>query len=131
MTPDRNFSALCLAVPRLQSASEHGLVSEEAVFNARLLSVARLLLPLSYSLQFRILYFFLYWRLTRLDFAATMTLPPISMMDRDTQTMLAWEPRLIHAPTPRTASVETQASSSRGRFPKGSLLSPPAIMMSL
>ena len=28
------------------SASEHGLVSEEAVFNARLLSVARLLLPL-------------------------------------------------------------------------------------
>ena len=47
MTPDRNFSPLCLAVPRLQSASEHGLVSEEAVFNARLLSVARLLLPLS------------------------------------------------------------------------------------
>ena len=33
-------------MPRLQSASEHGLVSEEAVFNARLLSVARLLLPL-------------------------------------------------------------------------------------
>ena len=28
------------------------------------------------SLQFRILYFFLYWRLTRLDFAATTTLPP-------------------------------------------------------
>ena len=47
MTPDRNFSPLCFAVPRLQSASEHGLVSEEAVFNARLLSVARLLLPLS------------------------------------------------------------------------------------
>ena len=47
VTPDRNFSPLCLAVPRLQSASEHGLVSEEAVFNARLLSVARLLLPLS------------------------------------------------------------------------------------
>ena len=37
----------------------------------------RLLRPRSYSLQFRILYFFLYWRfLTRLDFAATMTLPP-------------------------------------------------------
>ena len=35
----------------------------------------RLLRPPSYSLQFRILYFFLYWRLTRLDFAATMTLP--------------------------------------------------------
>ena len=35
----------------------------------------RLLRPRSYSLQFRILYFFLYWRLTRLDFAATMTLP--------------------------------------------------------
>ena len=32
VTPDRNFSPLCLAVPRLQSASEHGLVSEEAVF---------------------------------------------------------------------------------------------------
>ena len=47
VTPDRNFSPLCFAVPRLQSASEHGLVSEEAVFNARLLSVARLLLPLS------------------------------------------------------------------------------------
>ena len=47
VTPDRNFSPLCLAVPRLQSASEHGLVSEEAVFNARLLSVARLRLPLS------------------------------------------------------------------------------------
>ena len=29
------------------AVSEHGLVSEEAVFNARLLSVARLLLPLS------------------------------------------------------------------------------------
>ena len=36
----------------------------------------RLLRPRSYSLQFRILYFVLYWRLTRLDFAATMTLPP-------------------------------------------------------
>ena len=36
----------------------------------------RLLRPRSYSLQFRILYFFLYWRLARLDFAATMTLPP-------------------------------------------------------
>ena len=36
----------------------------------------RLLRPRSYFLQFRILYFFLYWRLTRLDFAATMTLPP-------------------------------------------------------
>ena len=31
--------------------------------------------PRSYSLQFRILYFFLYWRLPRLDFAATLTLP--------------------------------------------------------
>ena len=36
----------------------------------------RLLRPRSYSLQFRILYFVLYWRLTRLDFAATTTLPP-------------------------------------------------------
>ena len=36
----------------------------------------RLLRPRSYSLQFRILYFFLYWQLTRLDFAATTTLPP-------------------------------------------------------
>ena len=46
VTPDRGFSALRLAVPRLQVASEHGLVSEEAVLNARLLSVARLLVPL-------------------------------------------------------------------------------------
>ena len=30
----------------------------------------------SYSLQFRILYFVLYWRLIRLDFPAAMTLPP-------------------------------------------------------
>ena len=35
----------------------------------------RLLRPRSYSLQFRILYCFLYSLLTRLDFAATMTLP--------------------------------------------------------
>ena len=39
----------------------------------------RLLRPRSYSLQFRILYFVLYWRLTRLDFAATTTLPPRSL----------------------------------------------------
>ena len=45
--PDRGISPLNLAVPRLQAASEQGLVSEEPVFNARLLSVARLLLPLS------------------------------------------------------------------------------------
>ena len=36
----------------------------------------RLLRPRSYSLQFRILYFVLYWRLIRLDFPAAMTLPP-------------------------------------------------------
>ena len=47
VTPDRNFSLCALPCLRLQSASEHGLVSEEAVFNARLLSVARLLPPLS------------------------------------------------------------------------------------
>ena len=29
----------------------------------------------------------------------------------------------------RTASVHTQASSNRGRLPKGSLLSPPAIII--
>ena len=34
--------------------------------------------PRSYSLQFRILYFVLYWRLIRLDFPAAMTLPPRS-----------------------------------------------------
>ena len=34
--------------------------------------------PRSYSLQFRILYFVLYWRLIRLDFPAAMTLPPKS-----------------------------------------------------
>ena len=31
----------------------------------------------------------------------------------------------------RTASVQTQAKIKRGLVPKGSLLSPPAIMMSL
>ena len=35
----------------------------------------RLLRPRSYSLQFRILYFVLYWRLIRLDFPAALTLP--------------------------------------------------------
>ncbi len=34
VTPDRGLSPLRLAVPRLQAASEHGLVAEEAVFNA-------------------------------------------------------------------------------------------------
>ena len=49
---------------------------------SQIVTSPRLLRPRSYSLQFRILYFFLYWRLTRLDFAATTTLPPpISMMD--------------------------------------------------
>ena len=43
---------------------------------SQIVTSPRLLRPRSYSLQFRILYFFLYWRLTRLDFAATMTLPP-------------------------------------------------------
>ena len=42
---------------------------------SQIVTSPRLLRPRSYSLQFRILYFFLYWRLTRLDFAATMTLP--------------------------------------------------------
>ena len=58
-TPNSSFTTpRCLAVPRLQVASEHGLVSQEAVF--------------------RILYFVLHWRLTRLDFPAAMTLPPQS-----------------------------------------------------
>ena len=43
---------------------------------SQIVTSPRLLRPRSYSLQFRILYFFLYWRLTRLDFAATTTLPP-------------------------------------------------------
>lgn len=30
-----------------------------------------------------------------------MTLPSISMMDRDPEPMPAWEPQSIHAPTPR------------------------------
>ena len=46
---------------------------------SQIVTSPRLLRPRSYSLQFRILYFFLYWRLTRLDFAATMTLPPRSL----------------------------------------------------
>ena len=45
---------------------------------SQIVTSPRLLRPRSYSLQFRILYFFLYWRLTRLDFAATTTLPPRS-----------------------------------------------------
>ena len=43
---------------------------------SQIVTSPRLLRPRSYSLQFRILYFFLYWRLTRLDFAATTMLPP-------------------------------------------------------
>ena len=46
---------------------------------SQIVTSPRLLRPRSYSLQFRILYFFLYWRLTRLDFAATTTLPPRSL----------------------------------------------------
>ena len=113
VTPDRGFSALRLAVPRLQSASEHGLVSEEAVFNARLLSVARLLLPRSYSLQFRILYFFLYWRLIRLDFAATMTLPP-DLYDGLDPSADASVP--AYADSCTNASLEEKVSYSR-RYP--------------
>ena len=45
---------------------------------SQIVTSPRLLRPRSYSLQFRILYFFWYWRLTRLDFAATTTLPPRS-----------------------------------------------------
>ena len=51
-------------------------------------------------------HFVLYLRLTRLDFPAAMTLPPlISMMDRDTEPMLAGEPRTIHAPTPSSIVI--------------------------
>ena len=58
--------------------------------------------PRSYSLQFLILYFFLYWRLTRLDFAATTTSPPpISMMDWTPPPPLACSLTPIHAPTPQ------------------------------
>ena len=46
---------------------------------SQIVTSPRLLRPRSYSLQFRILHFFLYWRLTRLDFAATTTLPPRSL----------------------------------------------------
>ena len=48
---------------------------------SQIVTSPRLLRPRSYSLQFRILYFFLYWRLTRLDFAATTTLPPPDLYD--------------------------------------------------
>ncbi len=47
VTPDRDLSPLPLVVHCLQAASEHGLVSEEPVLHACLLSVARLLLPRS------------------------------------------------------------------------------------
>ena len=40
------------------------------------------------------------------------------------------EPRTNKRLWVRTASVETQAISNRGKFPKGSLLSAPAIMTS-
>ena len=43
---------------------------------SQIVTSPRLLRPRSYSLQFRILYFVLYWRLIRLDFPAAMTLPP-------------------------------------------------------
>ena len=67
----------------------------------------RLLRPRSYSLQFRILYFFLYWRLTRLDFAATMTLPPpIFMVDWTPPPPLACSLTPIHAPTPQFADQQ-------------------------
>ena len=46
---------------------------------SQIVTSPRLLRPRSYSLQFRILYFVLYWRLTQLDFAATTTLPPRSL----------------------------------------------------
>ena len=48
---------------------------------SQIVTSPRLLRPRSYSLQFRILYFVLYWRLTRLDFAATTTLPPPDLYD--------------------------------------------------
>ena len=68
---------------------------------SQIVTSPRLLRPRSYSLQFRILYFFLYWRLTRLDFAATTTLPPpISMMDWTPPPPLACSLTPIHAPTP-------------------------------
>ena len=47
VTPDRGLSPLPLVVHCLQAASEPGLVSEEPVLHACLLSVARLLLPRS------------------------------------------------------------------------------------
>ena len=40
VTPDRGLPTLRLAVPCLQVAAEHGLVSEESVLNARLLATA-------------------------------------------------------------------------------------------
>ena len=67
---------------------------------SQIVTSPRLLRPRSYSLQFRILCFVLYWRLTRLDFAATMTLPPISMMDWTPPPPLACSLTPIHAPTP-------------------------------
>ena len=43
---------------------------------SQIVTSPRLLRTRSYSLQFRILYFVLSWRLIRLDFPAAMTLPP-------------------------------------------------------
>ena len=47
VTPDHGLSPLRVAVPRLQTVSGHGLVSKESVLDARLLAVARLLVPRS------------------------------------------------------------------------------------
>jgi len=52
-----------------------GLVAAIASSLSQIVISPRLLRPCSYSLQFRILYFVLYLRLTRLDFRAAMALP--------------------------------------------------------
>ena len=68
----------------------------------------RLLRPRSYSLQFRILYFVLYWRLTRLDFAATMTLPPDLYDGLDptpAASVLAYTDSCTNAPLPSYLSA--------------------------
>ena len=97
---ERFSLAMTQAVGRRLTYDELAGRSHAAIASSlsQIVTSPRLLGPRSYSLQFRILYFFLYWRLTRLDFAATTTLPPRSPP-------LACSLTPIHAPTPSNADT--------------------------
>ena len=80
---DHNHDVLCTGRDHspavLPQQSLHSLMVDpiaQSFPQFQIVTSPRLLRPRSYSLQFRILYFVLYWRLIRLDFPAAMTLPP-------------------------------------------------------